>query len=268
MKDLLSIKEFSKLSGIEMTTLRYWDDIGLFSPEQRDPHNDYRYYSPWQIVAVNFVTVLRNLGIPLKKISEVENERRPENIIDLIEQQEYSLDKEIRKLQDARSVIHIRRELIKQGQRSEPASISVREMPERALILGPPNDSFAGHKSFYMPFVNFCDHAEDLRINLNYPIGSYHPTIESYLEHPSEPEHFFSLDPNGNNVREAGEYLVAYTLGYYGEFGDLPQRMLAYAEEHDLILDGPVYVVYLYDEICTKDPAHYLSQTCIPVTRK
>jgi len=268
VKDLLSIKEFSKLSGLETSTLRYWDDIGLFAPEQRDPHNDYRYYSPWQIITVNFVTVLRNLGIPVKKISKVGNERCPNNIIDLIDQQEDLLDKEIRKLQDARSVIRTRRALIKRGQEVNPLEISVRELPEFSLILGPPNDDFAGHESFYLPFVNFCNHAEELNINLNYPIGSYHPTIEGFFDHPSKPDYFFSLDPDGNSKREAGEYLVGYTLGYYGDFGDLPQQMANYAEENGLILEGPVYVIYLHDEICIKDPNYYLSQTSIALSRK
>lgn len=265
MKDFLSIKEFSRLSGIETTTLRYWDEIGLFSPERRDPKNDYRYYSPWQIIAVNFVTVLRNLGIPLRKISEVESTRSPESIMDLIEQQEYLLDKEMRKLQDAYSVIHTRRELIKRGQRTDISEIGVIKLPSRALILGPPNDSFAGSKSFYKPFVNFCDHADDLRVNLDYPIGGYHQTMDSFLASPSEPERFFSLDPNGNNELEAGEYLVAYALGYYGEFGDLPERLAAYIQEHELEATGPVYVIYLHDEISAKDPVSYLSQVSVKV---
>jgi len=268
MKDDLSIKDFSNLSGIELTTLRYWDDIGLFSPERRDPSNGYRYYAPWQIIAVNFVTVLRNIGVPLKKISEVREKRNPENIMDLIDEQEYLLDKEIRRLQQARSIIQTRRNLIRLGQKADISQIAVEELPERAIILGPPNETFEEREGPSLAFIDFCKRADALRIDIDYPVGGYHTSMADYLQNPSRPERFFSADPSGNDLREAGEYLVAYTLGYYGEFGDLPHRMEAYAQEHGLIFTGPVYVIYLFDEISAEDSAHYLAQISVAVSRK
>jgi len=68
MKNQLTIKEFSELSGIDASTLRYWDEIGLFSPAHRNTENNYRYYAPTQIIAINFITVLSRLNIPLKTI--------------------------------------------------------------------------------------------------------------------------------------------------------------------------------------------------------
>ena len=45
MKDryYMTIKEFSNITGIKSQTLRYYDQIGLFSPEHRG-ENGYRYY--------------------------------------------------------------------------------------------------------------------------------------------------------------------------------------------------------------------------------
>ena len=94
MKNFLTVKEFSRLSGIERTTLRYWDEIGLFSPAKRDPENNYRYYSSDQIIMVNFINVLSDLNIPLKTIGEMSGKRTPESIVRLIEQREKELDME------------------------------------------------------------------------------------------------------------------------------------------------------------------------------
>jgi len=41
--------------------------------------------------------------------------------------------------------------------------------------------------------------------------------------------------------------------------------MLEYAEKHSLTLKGPVYVVFLHDEICVKDPEQYLSRISIAI---
>lgn len=288
MKDLLSIQAFSKLSGIEATTLRYWDDIGLFPPAKRDLLNNYRYYSPDQIIAANFITVLSELNIPLKTIGEMDDKRTPEAISELLEQQEKSLDMMMHRLRQCYSIIHIRRELINYGMKlkkgfyvvdgkrvlDEPApeeslwidkdKISVLHREDRALVLGPRNHFNEGER-FYGPFTSFCNQAEELRINLSFPIGAYHDDMESFLKAPGEPSHFFSIDPSGNHKREAGNYLIGFTRGYYGQFSDLPERMAAYAKENALTVSGPVYAIYLHDEICIKDPAQYLVQVCVAV---
>ena len=38
------ISEFSKLVNVPVKTLRYYDEIGLFKPEEVDIFSNYRYY--------------------------------------------------------------------------------------------------------------------------------------------------------------------------------------------------------------------------------
>jgi len=288
MKEYLSVKEFSKLSGIEQTTLRYWDDIGLFSPARRDPDNNYRYYTPPQIIAVNFIKVLSELNIPLKTIGELERERTPFKIVELIESQERLLDMEMRRLREAYSIIHTRLELINIGMHIEegfytvdghrvegkPESgeavwvdedkISVVTKEERTFILGPPNE-WPEDGSFYEPFVKFCDAAESVRMNLNFPIGAYHESFESYQNAPGQPGHFYSFDPTGNRKRPAGKYMIGVHRGYYGQFGELAVKMAEYAKKNKLKITGPVYSIYLLDEVCIRDPDEYMVQVSVAV---
>jgi len=289
MKDYLSVKEFSKLSGIEQTTLRYWDDIGLFSPARRDPDNNYRYYSPQQIISVNFITVLSDLNIPLKTIGELERERTPAKIVELIETQEMILDMEMRRLREAYSVIHARRQMINfgmtlaegfyevDGRKAEgqpesgkgtwvdESSIAVLVREDRNYITGPLNE-WPEDGSFYEPFVNFCGAAEDMRLNLNYPIGAIHNSYEEFLKAPGQPNHFISLDPTGNKIRKKGKYMVGFSRGYYGIFSDIAERMDAYAKKHKIKTSGPVYAMYLLDEICMRDQEDYLVQVSVAVS--
>ena len=288
MKDYLSVKEFSKLSGIEQTTLRYWDDIGLFSPAKRDPDNNYRYYSPQQIIAVNFITVLSELNIPLKTIGELERERTPEKIVNLIEAQERILDLEMRRLREAYSIIHTRRQLInygmlldegyravdgkrtersideKDGKWIDESEVAILFREERSYILGPHNE-WPEDGSFYEPFVNFCNSAEDLRMNLNFPIAGLHDSFDGFIEAPGKPDYFVSLDPTGNRKRAAGKYMIGYSRGYYGNFEDVADRMKAFAEKNKVKVNGPVYAIYLLDEVCMRDPNDYLVQVSVAV---
>jgi DNA-binding transcriptional MerR regulator len=289
MKDYLSIKEFSKLSGIEQTTLRYWDDIGLFSPARRDPENNYRYYTPEQIIAVNFITVLSDLSIPLKTIGEIEIGRTPEKVVTLVERQERILDMEMRRLRECYSIIHSRLELIYYGKRVvngftlvdgvrvensadrqdgtwvDVNEIAIMQRDKKSYVLGPPNEWEEG-EPFFENFIKFCGASDDMRINLSFPIGSSHNDFESFLRDPGQPDHFFSLDPTGNKVRKAGKYLIGFSVGYYGDFGDLAERMTAYIKEKSLKVQGPVFTLYLLDEVCVADPNQYVSQVSVAVT--
>jgi len=267
MEDYLSIQEFSSISGVEASTLRYWDDIGLFSPIRRNPDNNYRYYSLAQLIALNFVTVLSNLEFPLKVIGELRKERDPDILLQLLEKQEKQMDMEMRELQQRYSIIHARREMINYGVKVDEGSIFVVHKPEESMIQWPRN-AYEDGETFLKPLAAFIEKTGDYHINLSFPVGGMHDDVESFRRAPECPDYFVSFDPVGPFTRKGGDYLTGYARGYYGDVGDLPNRMIAYAKEHSLSLVGPVYTMYLHDEICTKDLTHYLAQCYVAVSKR
>ena len=264
-KSLMSIKQFSEMSGIEQSTLRYWDDIGLFRPAHRNQDNSYRYYSPEQITLVNFIKVLSNLSVPLKVIASVSENRTPETMLRLMEQQEAVLDTELSRLHEAYSTIHTLRDTIQQGMNATDLdTISIQTLEAMPIAMGPPNH-YGAPPQFYPAFMNYCKYAKENRINLNNPIGGFFPTLERYTEEPSLPMCFFTVDPNGRDRRPAGKYLVGYEQGYYGKLSDTPQRLEAFARENRIELNGPIYVLRLLDEISVKEPSACLAQICAAI---
>lgn len=261
---LLSIKEFAHLAKTKQSTLRYYDEIGLLSPVSRGGNN-YRYYLPYQTIVLNFINVFIDLGFPLSVIKELKEHRDPEGLLRLLTQQEVTLDIKLRELQTAYSIIHTYRNNIQVGLLAHEDEISIHEFVDSPIILGPIND-FTNAGQFYEPFMNFCNSSDKYGINLRFPIGGIHDSMDLFLDAPSQPTRFFSVDPTGNCKRKAGKYLVGYTRGYYGQFGDLPQRMVSYAKEHNLIFKSPVYVIYLLDEISIIDKDQYLSQVTVAVS--
>ena len=267
MSDTLSIHEFSKLSGIESSTLRYWDEIGIFTPAMRNPENNYRTYSTAQLLALNFVTTLSELEVPLKKIAELREHRDPEHFLDLLEKQEQQMDMEMRQLRMRYSIIHARRELINFGMKVDESSISVMHLEDKAMIQWPRNEYKDGD-TFLEPLSAFIGHKSEHHVNLSFPVGGLHDSMESFTEAPGRPDYFLSLDPIGLYTRKAGDYLVGYARGYYGMIGNLPERMSSYAKENSINLSGPVYTMYLHEEISTKDPSGYLAMCYVPVSKR
>jgi DNA-binding transcriptional MerR regulator len=265
---LLTIKEFSTLAGIEESTLRYWDHVGLFQPILRHEGNNYRYYSMEQAVAVDFITVLSSLKMPLKMIGEAKKNRDPQKILSMLRQQGFEIDKELIRLQEIYSTIHILQDVIHQGINATPGEIVIRHLDKMAVVIGPEN-TFRKDELFYRAQAEYRKQARHNRVNINNPIGGYHPNFEHFTEDPSRPQRFFSIDPTGCDCRPEGKYLLGCVQGYYGQMGSFPGQMAAYMKENGLVCEGPVYVIYLLDEISIQDPNKYLAQICVRVrTRK
>ena len=258
--DLLSIKDFSKFTGIPQSTLRYYDEIGLFNPVLRG-ENNYRYYSCQQITTVNLINTLAALDIPRKEIVELANNRTPQSILDRFSKQEEILDEQMRHIYQSHSIIHTFRKLIEQGLSANENELSICTTEALSITMGPQNH-FSADEQFYDSFINHCQYIENLGVSLSYPVGGYYKNLDTYIDTPSQPTNFFSLNPTGKCSKPAGRYLVGYTRGYYGEMGDLPNRLIEYAREHKLNPKGSVYVIYLHDEISMKE-YEYLAQVSI-----
>ncbi|MFR6344374.1 MAG: MerR family transcriptional regulator [Christensenellales bacterium] len=62
---LFSIGDVAKLFHISVSSLRYYEKIGLLMPEKVDAQTGYRYYSTRQFEVLNTIRYLRALDMPL-----------------------------------------------------------------------------------------------------------------------------------------------------------------------------------------------------------
>ena len=265
-KDFLTIAEFAQMVGMTVPALRYYEKKGVFFPEKRgvEFENNYRLYSPTQIPVAKMVRVLVDIGVPLNEISELALYRTPGKILKLFSKYKDKMTDEIRFLQSAISTVGSFADLIYEGISVTETDITVSEMPEKRLIMGDLND-FSGADSFIGEFMRFYNEPHEPEVNRSYPVGGYWTSMAAYIDESSRPMHFFSIDPNGHERRAAGLYLNGYTRGYYGQANDLPERLEEFAKKNGLVFVGPVYNIYLFDEISIPEPDRYLLQASASV---
>ncbi|MGH3646345.1 MAG: MerR family transcriptional regulator [Micromonosporaceae bacterium] len=70
-----SIAQVARMSGVTSRTLRHYDDIGLLPPA-RIGGNGYRYYEQPQLLRLQEILVLRQLGLGLDAIAEIVQDGR------------------------------------------------------------------------------------------------------------------------------------------------------------------------------------------------
>lgn len=68
---MYSIGLFSKMNRITTKTLRHYDEIGLLKPAHVDDFTGYRYYSSDQLVRLNQIIALKQMGIGLSDIGKI-----------------------------------------------------------------------------------------------------------------------------------------------------------------------------------------------------
>ncbi|MFY0592847.1 MerR family transcriptional regulator [Roseivirga sp.] len=87
-----SITALSKLAGVSVRTLHYYDDIGLLSPSNRSGKG-YRYYDRPELVRLQQILFYKTIGYELAQIKEVLDHEGFDLIQSLREQREALLDK-------------------------------------------------------------------------------------------------------------------------------------------------------------------------------
>lgn len=68
---MFSIGEFSKLGRVTIDTLRHYDALGLLKPANVDPFTGYRYYSARQLMSLNRIIALKEIGFSLNEIARI-----------------------------------------------------------------------------------------------------------------------------------------------------------------------------------------------------
>ena len=72
---MFMIGEFAQIGRVTGRLLRYYDQLGLLTPEHTDRSTGYRYYSARQLPRLNRILALKALGFSLDKIATLLDER-------------------------------------------------------------------------------------------------------------------------------------------------------------------------------------------------
>lgn len=262
-RGLLSIKDFSQLTGIKQSTLRYFDKLGIFSPAYRGD-NGYRRYQPFQLIAVSVIDLLHGFGLKTSEVKAFIDHRTPERMKDLFVEKQDEIEAELKRLSSARDVVETYRDLITRGMNAKSDQLTVCDMPQHQMTIGPAND-FSTSPTFERAFSHFYRMARHYDIDLRFPVGGYFDSFETFQKTPGQPSNFFSVDPQGKDKIPAGKYLVGFSVGPYGETQNLEQRMTRYLKRHELESLGPVYNIFLLDEISQIDADDYLMEAFVRV---
>lgn len=109
------IGDVAKLLPISKDTLRYYDKLGIVSPKKFS-HNNYRYYTKEDLLALSYVLILRDLELPLEEIKERICNNSLEDFKALLTRQENLIEERLIKLTKLKEKLHYFKEDILKAQ--------------------------------------------------------------------------------------------------------------------------------------------------------
>lgn len=270
MKNLFTIGEIAELFGVNIRTLRYYDEIGLLRPEITDPENGYRYYSTKQFERLNSIRYLRALGVSLKKISLFFESRDVNVLRQLLREQMNDTDAQIEQLFRIRRKLQCRLDCLEDAMDSDIGVIRLQTFPKRPI-------SFLRREIF-------------LGDDLEYPIRELEKS-NSFLEASiflgkvglsiarerlladqfDAFSSIFVLLEEGDTGKEntdvlaAGDYLTVRLRGIHQDAAPFYQKLFEYMKEHRLSCIGDSVEITLIDSGFTNDTEQYVTELQIPV---
>lgn len=98
--EFFTIGEVSKSTNIPISTLRYYDKVGLLSPAFKNDDTNYRYYTPMQIITLKVINHMRHLGFSIEYIKSHFENMDYEHTLQLFEKVLLETKLEIKKLKN------------------------------------------------------------------------------------------------------------------------------------------------------------------------
>lgn len=260
--------EFAKLVGVTKHTLFHYDKIGIFSPEIKE-ENDYRYYSFYQLEVFYVISALKELDMPLKDIKAYLDRRSPNELISILENEEKIIDKKISNLLKMKSVISGKINLTKEVFNIDINKILIERCEEELLVLTECT-SITNEKSLAFAVANHVKYCEENEVFSPHSMGEM-LSVEDIKNGIYDKYDYFYTRVYENNKKikpykkEAGLYLIAYhDRGFY-TINEAYNRILKFAEENNLKLEGYFYEDILLDELSVSSYDEYLIKISIEV---
>lgn len=252
-KSNMQIKEFSALTGIKRENLRYYDQIGLLSPEFRGK-NGYRYYTRSQLTTAYLIISLRELGIGIDEIKRYIDIRTPEEMFSLFSSQKQHILTEIKKLKRILEVMQLYVDMAEDAIKYKDNSINIEYKKKEPIFLGP----IISNDSLDEAAISFYNFAAENGIDIGYPLGAIINKKDIENKKPLyATQYYFKAMHDQNSYKPEGKYAVFYGRCAYGESDYLYEKLYKFIDKNNLRMCSDAYEEYPLNELSTKDENQY-----------
>lgn len=276
-KRLYSIGQVSKICDVSPRMLRYYEQLGLLTPEKVDASSRYRYYSAPNMQQIQVIRYLIDEGFGMEEIKELLLGDNMDRFRDLFMQK-------IEKTQNEIEYYHQRLDSLKAwyalfvegraAQRFENHDITMKYVPdERYFYYERERKLGEVDSEIYLEIEYFTMSKQNGHTMVDMG-GAFHVVYDSYQERMENTYQRMKLlqtmYPNSksqDNTRNFGGFLAlaCYHFGSTENIQESYERMLRWAESHRFVLRGDCCERHVLDVYSTGREENYVTELLLPL---
>jgi effector-binding domain-containing protein len=125
---MIKIGDFSRFSQVPVSTLRYYDEVGLLKPASVDRATGYRYYTMEQLPRLNRILALRDLGFALEQIVRLlDDGLSPAHMREILQMKQAEIQQRVREDQERLTRVEWRLRQIDQEGSMSPYEVVLKQ---------------------------------------------------------------------------------------------------------------------------------------------
>ena len=257
MKQAYKIGELSKLYGISVDSLRYYEKIGLLQPYRSE--SGYRYYSHRDIWKLNTIRDLRDLGFSMEQIRQYLSDHSVETTLALLSREQQAIDEKIAELQKLHRNVEKRRRAITDACQLPVDQIRLAHFPCRRCYTIGEGYTHTSEMDVLMRRLQNMDREHLYLIGSN-QLGTVISGREAQSSGKVRYESVFVLDDRGGDILPEGDYLTVTYRGDYAKSEYWIGRLFSWAKEREISLQGDFLEILLVDIHTSREIGEQITQ--------
>ncbi|MGL4652710.1 MerR family transcriptional regulator [Cetobacterium sp.] len=264
--EFLAIGEVSKSTNIPISTLRYYDKVGLLSPAFKNEETNYRYYTSKQLIMLKIISHMRNLGFSIEYIKSHFDNMSYQHTLELFEKVLLDTKAEIKRLKS------VEKELIETCKRfkanfelEDKVGTPFIEKTEdiKGVIFNESTQSLSELNKVLKNIDNF-----EKANNLHPTLRGFKVSFKSFKKNRFSKDHLIATmneeAVNLSVVIPAGKYACLYGKGFFEE-QDIVENLLAWIKDNGYKAKEDFFLTFT-DVIMFKNNQDFLYLLRIPIT--
>ncbi|SHH98327.1 DNA-binding transcriptional regulator, MerR family [Sporobacter termitidis DSM 10068] len=226
------------MTGVSVSALRFYDQMGLIKPSYVDEETGFRYYGYEHFWQIEIIKMCRDMKLPLKDLKGVLESQDDQRFVDFLEEQRKSVKAELRRLKEVVADIGwMERQWTEKARIQKGDLIYQKHIPERAVVPAFWEEDFTNdslHLKLQQLTENELKHLKSIKrhygyyLDLDKFLNSEIDTLAEYLELES----YRNTDAGTIEILPAGDYACCITKIFSRDM-DL-QPFLDYLNKNDL----------------------------------
>jgi len=273
-KEFFSVGEVSKICNISKKALRFYDKIGLVSPDRVSQENNYRFYNRKSLLSVPIIKYYKQMGFKLEEMrafleggtySMLEKTFRQK--IDDLKEMESEIFKMYTSVKDWHDLI-LEAEMVIENDVREVA-IKYVDSPDLCFM----DQEFNYNYMESIINIDWTNYVESINNEVTGPVIINFPSFKERMEGKTNKVRLLQktiLDCKKEELVNFGGFMAVscYHIGTHETMNETYQKICQWTDNHGYQCDEESFERYVTDYWTTRNESQFVTEVIIRVTRK